>query len=319
SLGDLEARNQLLRNDRLGDEIVHAGFHRLEKIAEPGPNRLHHEIGVRAGGASANAAAELDAVHGGHQPIGHDDAVVRHLPEPPGVDAVVDGRDLVALRGQYCRQRASGDGVVLREENPHHASAIAARCWRRYSITLWATGLTCSKNSRARSSSPARAVVSTRSSSSASSRAPIVAAAPRKTCAALATSTSLPLATAVANVATRSGARRKKVSRIEYSASSAPASRSIVRNPSRSTGGVGGDVAATGCGTGATPSDSCSTSVNSSCPLNGFVRYSVMPRARQRSRSPDSACAVRATIGSVAPRGVARIACVASKPSISGI
>src|SRR5207237_9848930 len=129
---------------------------------------------------SANRAAELETVHGWHQPIGHDDAVARDLPQSPGVDAVVHGRYLVALGGQYCRQRASGDGVVLSEENLHHASAIAARCWRRYSITLWATGLTCSKNSRARSSSPARAVVSTRSSSSASSRAPIVLAAPRE-------------------------------------------------------------------------------------------------------------------------------------------
>ena len=44
-----------------------------------------------------------------------------------------------------------------------------------------------------------------------------------------------------------------------------------------------------------------------------------MPLARQRARSPESACAVNATIGSPAPEGVARMARVAANPSISGI
>src|SRR6266566_331636 len=81
--------------------------------------------------------------------------------------------------------------------------------------------MTLSNASRAAAMSPARAVFSTRSSSSASPRAPIVAAAPRYTWAAFAISTPLPPATAPASAASRSGAWRTNVSTIEYNACSA--------------------------------------------------------------------------------------------------
>ena len=44
-----------------------------------------------------------------------------------------------------------------------------------------------------------------------------------------------------------------------------------------------------------------------------------MPACRQRSRSPDIALAVIATMGSPAMPGIARISRVAARPSITGI
>ena len=62
----------------------------------------------------------------------------------------------------------------------------------------------------------------------------------------------------------------------------------------------------------------CCSSVNSNA-LNGFVTYAFMPDARHFWRSSASACAVRATMGTSALAGSARMARVASIPFISGI
>src|SRR5947207_2103505 len=61
SLGHVEPCDEFFVDDRLRDEIVDAGVHGFDEVAEAGADRLHPEVAVRRGRLRPDAAAQLVA------------------------------------------------------------------------------------------------------------------------------------------------------------------------------------------------------------------------------------------------------------------
>src|SRR5436309_2868390 len=124
ALGDLEARDELVGEDRLRDEVVHAGRHRLEKVAAPRPHGLEHEIRVGRLRVRADPAAQLEAVHLGHQPIGDHHAMLGDLPDAPGFCPVLRRHDLVPLGREDRLEHLPRRGLVLDEQDLHRGASM---------------------------------------------------------------------------------------------------------------------------------------------------------------------------------------------------
>src|ERR1051325_7127020 len=69
---DLQAGRQLIHVDRLGKEVVRAGFHAFEIMFLSGPGRQHDDIGILLPVLRPDPPAELEPVEFGHHPIGND-------------------------------------------------------------------------------------------------------------------------------------------------------------------------------------------------------------------------------------------------------
>ena len=96
--GDLQAGDQLPRIERLGQEIVDPGGQRLQALLAPAPAGEQDEVGVGPPGQAPDAAAQLQAIHPWHHPVGEHYLHATALQQRPCLDAVGRRHDLVAQR-----------------------------------------------------------------------------------------------------------------------------------------------------------------------------------------------------------------------------
>ena len=117
--GDLQAGDQLPRIERLGQEIVDPGGQRLQALLAPAPAGEQDEVGVGSPGQAPDAAAQLQAIHPRHHPVGEHHLHATALQQRPGLDAVGRRHDLVAQRPEQLRHGVDCGCIILDEQDGH--------------------------------------------------------------------------------------------------------------------------------------------------------------------------------------------------------
>jgi hypothetical protein len=124
--------HQLDTVERLGEEVVGAGFERLGQVFRRVPRGEHHEVGLQAQRGGAHRAADLGAFESRHAPVedgqqrrpGHDQAGA-------GLQPVDDDFDLVAPQFERPHQDGAGNRIVVGDEDAHVGCSGTQRRGRR--------------------------------------------------------------------------------------------------------------------------------------------------------------------------------------------
>src|SRR4051812_13559105 len=135
-LGDAQASAQLLRVDRLGNEIVGARFERLEVPLLSAPPGYYEDVHVAGVLARPDVLAEIEAVHRRHHPVGnHDVDVVLAGELLEGLGAVRGRDDLVPERLEHLAEQEIRCPVVFRDQHFHGATLLRTGLQFRSSIS----------------------------------------------------------------------------------------------------------------------------------------------------------------------------------------
>ena len=90
--------------------------HAQPRAQEVGVERLGEEVGVFLGGPGPDAAAQLEAVDIGHDPVDHGDLDRRGAQQVPGLDATGSDHHLVPELLQHRLDQQTDARVVVSDE-----------------------------------------------------------------------------------------------------------------------------------------------------------------------------------------------------------
>ena len=114
----------LLERERLGDVVVGAGLHRLDRIFN-GRVRGHQDYeGV--GRAPLDLAQQFETAHLGHLVVGQNEIELRLGQQRDRLRAVLGGADLVAERLEERGEAAADIALVIDNEQLGHQISVAA-------------------------------------------------------------------------------------------------------------------------------------------------------------------------------------------------
>src|SRR2546430_10533737 len=122
ALSDREPGAQLVRVDRLGDEVIRPGLHPSQVLLLAAAGCDHDEVDVGLVAARPDAAAQLQAVHLGHLPIRNDYLEARQLQHLPRFPPVGGGGRRVAGCFRQRAQLRAGYRIVVHHEHGNRLS-----------------------------------------------------------------------------------------------------------------------------------------------------------------------------------------------------
>ena len=120
SFGHAQAGGQQIGVERLGDEVVDPGVHRLQEVHLAPFGREHRDVGVVGPPGRPHPAAQFQPVHLGHHPVGDEHANLPTLPEClPCLLAVFGHHRLVTQFAQSRHQDLLVDLFIFCDEDIH--------------------------------------------------------------------------------------------------------------------------------------------------------------------------------------------------------
>jgi hypothetical protein len=129
--GDAAGRDQLALElggiQRLDQQVVGPGLHRLARGGLVGGAREHDHVGIVRRHAAADRARQRGAVHAGHLPVGDHDLRRLGLEAAPGLDAVLGHRALVPEPLDGGAHHEPRGGVVVGDQDVHMQTIIGRR------------------------------------------------------------------------------------------------------------------------------------------------------------------------------------------------
>jgi hypothetical protein len=125
ALGDTQVGLQFGNVQRLVQEGVRARLQRLQFVLFLPARRKHHQVGVMLAGMLANCAAEFDAIHVWHLPVGDHDGRWRVLVGFPRLRAVLRRHDLVPHLLEVALQQFPRHDAVFGNQHPHSITCLA--------------------------------------------------------------------------------------------------------------------------------------------------------------------------------------------------